>query len=883
MTANEASAVGTATMLFLCGILLMFCSSMGLLGLLRKSWKTLASLVVILVGLMFALFAIMTVSFVLGYQMPSLRDLVNEGWQKGCPSPATDTVGCMQAELVANDWCWDHGNQPVPGMFAKDQKDPLCSIDPLLNAATTADDQKKHMCSISCQASMVATLEETMEWIAVGCYSAFFMLIVVVLWNSQTHHGLWCISPSANEDDDENTVMSIPPAMAYVAYLLNGLLGLAGLFVAITAAYLLSSPTSWSAMFAIFLGIGYFIVAAISCFAVAKDLHWILRFCNIAYFVSCVPLLILSLVAAVYSGRIENIYDFYDDHWCDVRGEIDAVQPDYCAKMSDAMCKRKIVDDTADNLAIVGWVILFTLGAIAALIWFSTRLARKFKFDARAGFSDEVSYAEDEGGDDDDKGGDDDEEAEGMNPVHIGLIAAPWVIGIIATILVFALGSEGPVASVDCTLVGAKVDFNGTGIGGTATFTQGDVKNGMTIDLEYRHSTSLYPTANPVTSYEIHEFPVPENGDCSQVGDVYPATGATYLPSLTKVAADTAWGDGVSLLVEAGDHGIESLYYDGIAPVPAVAAGDANPVVRLIGLQAIQGRSLVLKADAATAGCKPNDGNSAPALATAADCTAAGADRVACLTVATHPPGCTFVSTTPACGTISYSGSEWETIANFTDAKGSIGPKIRGSVVFSQVVTRGSESDATIYIELEATEDWDEAADGTPTANGCDTTQAQNYASCGHKMHIHERTMAPDANDAEKCSDYSTGGHFDIDSGAMVDNLAADKVTKPCAAGTDGSAARAADCETGDISGKFIPAGFNIGKKGQPSKYFFVDTYDKLHSILLKGSGTDIGAKSVVMHANDAWVDAATSGANRVACADVPIAYPWQALGDLGR
>jgi hypothetical protein len=115
---NEEAAVGTAGAVFAVGIVLMFCSSLGLLGLLRKSWKILALLVVVLVGLLFALFAIMTVCFVLGYQMPSLRDIVSEGWQKGCAAPATDAVGCMQAELVANNWCWDHKGQVVPGMFA---------------------------------------------------------------------------------------------------------------------------------------------------------------------------------------------------------------------------------------------------------------------------------------------------------------------------------------------------------------------------------------------------------------------------------------------------------------------------------------------------------------------------------------------------------------------------------------------------------------------------------------------------------------------------------------------------------------------------------------------------------------------------------------------
>ena len=883
LTANEAAAVGTAAAVFVVGVLLMFCSSMGLLGLLRKSWKILALLVVILVALMFALFAIMTISFVLGYQMPSLRDIVAASWTKGCAKPAEDTIGCLQAESVANDWCWDHGGLAVPGMFAKGDKDPACATDPVLNAATDHASQKAHLCSISCQMAMVATLEDTMAYVSIGCYIAFFTLVLVVLWNSQTHHGLWCIQPSENEDDDENTVMSIPPVMAYVAYFLNGCLGLLGLFVAIMAAYLLESPTSWSAMFAVALGAFYFIVAAVSCGAVAKDLHWLLRFCNIAYFASCLPLLILSLVAAVYSGRIENVYDFYSDNWCTVRGEMDIVNPEYCAKMSDATCKAKIVNDTADNLALVGWVILITLAAVACLIWFSTRLSRKFKFDDRQDFSDEIDYADDA---EDDKGGDDDDGEEGgMNPVQIALLAAPWVIGIIATILVMTLGGD-EVESPDCTLTGAKVDFNGTGMWGAATFTQAKLLDGMTMDVEYHYDEDLYPTGVLVETYEIHEFPVPESGDCSAVGDIYPSVAAgTYKSVSTKPEVGDTFATG-SLFVEAGTDGVESMFYDGIVPEPPSTG--TNPDVALIGQSAIQGRSFVLKATEDCVGT-PDAANTA-SITTCNDVSLV--DRDLC-----EDAGCTWVSTEPACGTISYSGSEWETLANFTSGPqtaGALFGKIRGGVLFSQVVTRGSESDTTIYIELEATEDWDDddAADDvqlTPTDNGCTaahgcaTDDGCPFVSCGHKMHIHQRAIAPDTNSAEACNDYSVGGHFNIEAGVRADPTAAgaDPVAVPatnvyaCAAGALGSAARQADCETGDITGKFTDGGLNIGKPGNPSKYFFVDTFDKLHSVLLKGSGTDIGAKSVVMHDN-------AQGAARVACADIPIAYPWESLSNLG-
>ena len=53
------------------------------------------------------------------------------------------------------------------------------------------------MCSVSCQKAFVATLQSSMAYIAVGSYLAFFVLIIVTFWNSQTHHGCWCIKPSS--------------------------------------------------------------------------------------------------------------------------------------------------------------------------------------------------------------------------------------------------------------------------------------------------------------------------------------------------------------------------------------------------------------------------------------------------------------------------------------------------------------------------------------------------------------------------------------------------------------------------------------------------------------------------------------------------------------
>ena len=904
--------------MFAVGIVLMFCSSMGLLGLLRKSWKILGLLVVVLIALLFTLFGIMTVCFVLGYQMPSLRDIVQEGWQKGCDDPAENEVGCMQVELVANNWCWDHAGLPIPNiggegnMFEKGETDPNCALDPSTNLATDGVIQRTHVCSISCQKAIVATLEDNMGWVAIGCYCAFFALVIVVIWNSQTHHGLWCISPSSNEDDDENTVMAIPPVMAVIAYLLNGVLGLAGLGLAIAAGAMLSSPTSFTAAFAIFLGGTYFVVAAISCGAVAKNLHWLLRFCNIAYFATCIPLLILSLVAAVYSGKIENIYDFYDDNWCKLRGEIDAVDPLYCkignTLMSDAACKNKIVSDTSDNLVIVGYVIFGSLGAVACLIWFSMRLARKFKFDARGDFDDAAGEdygdeVEDYGDEVDDKGGDDSEdptsdgaEDDGKaDPIQMGLLAAPCVITLIALAMVFGLGSDGPQVSVDCSRSFVVSKFNGTGLLGEVRFSQWREEDGVVVDVAYVADEDMWSQPSlqaSVTQYEIHEFPVPEDGSCDGVGAVYPTpTQGIYTP-LVGAPAMTSPANSVEMLT--GNVELEELYYDGITPDPIRVGGAGSlPAVQLFGETAITGRSVVLKGPGT---CLQADKSLDAALA----------DQAGCEAVA----GNTWVPPEVACATISNAGKFLS--ANFTDASGYWDGKVRGTFTFSQVTTRGSESDMVIYVELEATDAWDQAstADGAGVDNGCTGTDVANFVSCGHKAHVHHTGLGSsqiaaarppagasdiDVHAGAVCS--SASGHFNLVDG--VDGPCVDtSVTDPQRGTTDCSiecplattyADRMAKCETGDLTGMY--GLLNIGAPGKPAKNVWVNKYDRTHSLMLgsldASGGNVMAGRSVVIHrrAGDTAPTkadgSAITGSDRVACANIPnlALDPWASNG----
>jgi len=372
----------------------------------------------------------------------------------------------------------------------------------------------------------------------------------------------------------------------------------------------------------------------------------------------------------------------------------------------------------------------------------------------------------------------------------------------------------------------------------------------------------MYPedVGTPATHFEIHEFPVPVSGDCTQVGPIFPVDPAgKYTTRRTDATSDDVWSSG-ALQIEADGHGTESLFYNGEMPVPVANDAGTGPAVQLTGANAIQGRSFVVVADPDCRANVPDDA-ALCAQSTESDCNGVAGGK------------CTWVSERPACGTISYSGQEWETVANFTMAGGPFGEKIRGMVVFSQVTTRGSESDTTVYIELEATDEWD-ATDGSPTDNGCDDDNG-DYVSCGHKMHIHQGKLDPSVAATGACDSASVGGHFNIAAGkpAMEDE---EMAAFTCTAGADGSPARAASCHTGDITGKFLPTGLSIGKATKPSKYFFVDKFDKLHSILLKGRNIDIGDKSIVLHAKQ-------GGTDRVACADIPISYPWEDLTSLGR
>lgn len=195
---DDQRATGLAMFLFVIGNGLMYIAALGLIGLLRHSWRVLMLVDLLLVAILLALLGLMAVCFILGFEIPSIEDVVVEGWQKGCPNGAIDTAGCLQAELAHNNWCWEN----VP--------DPMICEETAQPGVVSAESQKSHHCTIACREAWISLMRKHMENVAIACAVAFWVLLVVVVWNSQTHHGLWCCLVSDNEDDTDNTVMAIP-------------------------------------------------------------------------------------------------------------------------------------------------------------------------------------------------------------------------------------------------------------------------------------------------------------------------------------------------------------------------------------------------------------------------------------------------------------------------------------------------------------------------------------------------------------------------------------------------------------------------------------------------------------------------------------------------
>lgn len=754
MVGQDDAASGAAMALFIMGCCLMYISAFGLIGLLKESSIILNLVGLLLCGMLVALFGLMTVCFVLGFEMPSIRDIVVRSWQEGCASTA-DTAGCLQAELAGNNWCYDN-------VLPADKS--YC-----VNAAGEPDaaSQKLHHCSVACQSMWIEKSEDHMGDMAIGCFVALCVLLVTTVWNSQTHHGCWCITASHNEDDDENTVQSIPPGMAYPAYVLNGVLSLAGIAMAVMAVAVLADATTFTGVVVILLGVGYFAFGASAIFAVATNHHWLLRISNIVYLGTCPILVVVSLVGMVYSGQIENVFDFYDDHWCKIRNQLEQVDKDYCAGLSDPACKQKIVDDSTEDMDILGAVVLISIGAVTALIWFSLRLARKFKFNDR-GFKDSAeTYDDDE--DEDEKGGDD--EAGVKQYVVYGLLAVPTVCCLVAIILVATVDGNHDEEAVTCGSLSAEAIFNGTAangallIKGTTRFThlKPDITNklqvtqpNIEVEIVFTHTKQK---DSDYDFFEVFEFPVGTDGDCSKLGSNYPS-GAKEIKLAPK------------LKVEVGSKAPFTTQY-GITNAAEYIDISKQNKHSLFGEKSIIGRSV--KA------CKT------------ADCAKTEDPRPQCATIA-------MTGVTPTTVTVPFNIS---------------GVPLTGKAIFTQMTKVRDETDTTVYLELESTDDskWDLNEE--------------------FLLHIQTRQL-PAGNRQATVATCTAAGNVTV---PLQDNQGKYGDVTKCK--NSGYANKMQYCKTGDLSAKFGKV--KVGKKGAPFQKFMVDSFWRSDDPLSKTSSPDGG------------------------------------------
>ena len=715
--------------------------------------------IVLLLATLVALFVLMTICFVLGYEMPSIQDVVRNQWQEGCAS-TEDSQGCLQAELAANNWC--HKNAATP---------TLCED---AAGGVTSASQKVHMCTVECQNAWIDLTQKHASDVAVGCWIAFGILTVLIMWNSQTHHGLWCISVTDNEDDDENTVMSIIPAMAYPAYVMNGALGLLGMSMTIASVAVLEDMASYTAIVAIVMGLGYFVTAGVAIVSVAKDWHMSLRVANLVYLATCPCLLVLSLVAAVYSGEIENVFDFYDSHWCKLRHQLEGVDAAFCSGLSDAACKQKIIDHSTEDLELLAFLIAVSLGAIICLIWFSIRMARKFAFSARETNTDSNTFevegaSESDSDDDDDKGGGG--QMERHVQIEIGLLTVPTLCVLVSVILVFASDGDKQEGSVACGMLSAHADFvNKTNSAGALlmdgkailSMKRPDLSSlelppNIEIGVTFSHSDTVDSFYDVV---QVYELPVGANGDCSNLGSRYPASMA---PPVGVVNSDYNVHFAAALKVQSAvaDSPPYITEYE-ILDVPPHEDTAARNTHTLFGVDSIIGRSMKI--------CKT------------AECLSSE-----------DPP--------PQCATIEQTGITPTRLSAIFNATGS---NIIGKVDFQQVTSVRDESDTTILVELEAT--------------------AAGYPMVDLSLQISNAVVPTSATgEITHAACLAAGNVSNIFNINPLSNMVL------CASATCNYNCKMEFCKTGDLTAKFAMAGSStniaVGTPGLPVRRFFVDKF----------------------------------------------------------
>jgi len=309
-------------------------------------------------------------------------------------------------------------------------------------------------------------------------------------------------------------------------------------------------------------------------------------------------------------------------------------------------------------------VVFLSLGAVVCLIWFSLRLSRKFRFDSREDSSSSGDVGGDDGGDDDaedDKGGDDGEVSDMAKKATIALLVIPTIAVVVSIMLVlFAGESTHEAESGACGSVSAHADFvNITDkisgkqlIDGRIRFTHFKPSDptaappNVEVAVKYTHTDT---PDSPYDFFEVFEYPVGVDGDCSKLGNPYP-TNSKEIKFAPQLKVTNAAGKKPPYLTEMS-----------ITNDPKYDSTTKQNKYTLFGAASIAGRSV--KA-----------------------CT-----TVACNAKESPPPQCANIVRTGVKSTI------------LSSAFNASNSDVKGSIRFEQVTAVRDESDTTIFWELEST------------------------------------------------------------------------------------------------------------------------------------------------------------------------------------
>jgi hypothetical protein len=282
-------------------------------------------------------------------------------------------------------------------------------------------------------------------------------------------------------------------------------------------------------------------------------------------------------------------------------------------------------------------VVFVSLGVITCLIWFTMRISRKFKFDNRdlgSGAAEEY---------DGDEGSKDDGDSDGLSPteqkIQIALLVVPTIAVITSAVIILTADTNHEADSASCgsiaahatfvnikdsagdllmdgehhTFIAHRYCFRGTcpcrGFRpaclvnlhgwwmdvGAVKFVQKKPADATAVAPNIEVDATFTHTKSPISPYKyffVNEFPVPESGDCSQLGGPYPA-GAGYIKFAPQLKVTSAASDPKPYNTQYAIDDTEA--YQSVAT--------ANKQT-LFGLTSIVGRSVKI---CKTATCAPNE------------------------------------------------------------------------------------------------------------------------------------------------------------------------------------------------------------------------------------------------------------------------------------